>query len=211
MNLEHVLLRDTRANQPVATTVAEGTLYFVTDELVTEQSRSGSWVTYSGSVLDNLTFITESDETTDLPNSRQLLAGPGITLDDTTPGELTIEGTIVTEIIGITINGDPMTTGIKGSFFVPWNGTIIEAIILADDDGILEFDILKTDFATYPAGGTSIVASAPPELASTDKYQDSTLTGWDTDLAINDILEYELTVVDPAITRVTLFLVVELD
>jgi hypothetical protein len=47
MLLENVLLRDTRANQPAATAVAEGTLYYVTDESVTEQSRGGSWVDYS--------------------------------------------------------------------------------------------------------------------------------------------------------------------
>ncbi len=47
MNLEDVLLRDTRAAQPAANTVPEGTLYYVTDESVTEQSRSSAWVTYS--------------------------------------------------------------------------------------------------------------------------------------------------------------------
>jgi hypothetical protein len=47
MNLEDVLIRDTRANQPLATAVAEGSLYFVTDESVTEQSRGGAWVNYS--------------------------------------------------------------------------------------------------------------------------------------------------------------------
>lgn len=49
MNLEDVLLRDTRANQPAATDVAEGTLYYVSDEQVTEQSRAGAWVDYSDS------------------------------------------------------------------------------------------------------------------------------------------------------------------
>jgi uncharacterized protein DUF5907 len=47
MKLEDVLLRDTRANQPAANTVPEGTLYYVTDEAVTEQSRSAAWVDYS--------------------------------------------------------------------------------------------------------------------------------------------------------------------
>lgn len=47
MNLEDALLRDTRANQPVATDVAEGSLYYVTDEGVTEQSRAGVWEDYT--------------------------------------------------------------------------------------------------------------------------------------------------------------------
>ena len=46
--LEEVILRDTRANQPVASTVAAGTLYFVTDELVTERSNGTNWESYSG-------------------------------------------------------------------------------------------------------------------------------------------------------------------
>lgn len=48
MNLEDVLLRGTRVAQPLATAVAEGMLYYVTDEGVTEQSRAGAWVAYSG-------------------------------------------------------------------------------------------------------------------------------------------------------------------
>lgn len=36
------------------------------------------------------TYITENDETSLLPNSRQLLAGTGIVLDDSVAGELTV-------------------------------------------------------------------------------------------------------------------------
>ena len=36
------------------------------------------------------TYITENDETLTLPNSRQILAGSGITLDYSVPSELTI-------------------------------------------------------------------------------------------------------------------------
>ncbi len=37
----------TRAEQPAATSVYEGTLYFVTDELVTERSNGNTWDPYS--------------------------------------------------------------------------------------------------------------------------------------------------------------------
>lgn len=40
-------LRDTRANQPLASDVYAGTLYYVTDEAVTEQSDGAAWVTYT--------------------------------------------------------------------------------------------------------------------------------------------------------------------
>lgn len=47
MNLEDVHLRTTRALQPVATTVPNGTLCFITDEGVIEQSNGAAWVSYS--------------------------------------------------------------------------------------------------------------------------------------------------------------------
>lgn len=49
MNLEDILLRGTRAAQPLATSVADGTLYYVTDQFVLEQSNGVTWLTYSGS------------------------------------------------------------------------------------------------------------------------------------------------------------------
>lgn len=39
--------RGLRSAQPVATAVAAGTIYFVTDENVTEQSNGSAWVAYS--------------------------------------------------------------------------------------------------------------------------------------------------------------------
>ena len=39
--------RGTRVNQPAATTVLSGTLYFVTDENVVERSNGTSWESYS--------------------------------------------------------------------------------------------------------------------------------------------------------------------
>jgi hypothetical protein len=57
--LQDVIQRDTRANQPLATDVAPGTLYYVTDESVTERSSGVLWEDYSdggGSAgLDQLT------------------------------------------------------------------------------------------------------------------------------------------------------------
>lgn len=41
--LGEVILRDTRANQPAATAVADGTWYYVTDEFITERSNGATW------------------------------------------------------------------------------------------------------------------------------------------------------------------------
>ena len=58
MKLEEVLLRDTRANQPAATDVAAGTLYYVTDEQVTEQSDGAAWNDYSDAGSGGITQLT---------------------------------------------------------------------------------------------------------------------------------------------------------
>lgn len=47
--LGDVHLRGTRAAQPLATTKPDGTLYFVTDEGVTERSNGSAWQSFSGS------------------------------------------------------------------------------------------------------------------------------------------------------------------
>lgn len=57
------------------------------------------------------TFVTESDETGTLPNSRQLLGGRATSLDNTTPGELTInEDEFVTVEVARFLDG-PLTDG----------------------------------------------------------------------------------------------------
>lgn len=50
------------------------------------------------------TYLTATDETADLPNARQLLAGTGIAFDDTTPGERTVSSTVTGGIT--TLTGD---------------------------------------------------------------------------------------------------------
>ena len=42
-----IIQRDTRANQPLATAVDVGTLYYVTDESITERSNGTTWETYA--------------------------------------------------------------------------------------------------------------------------------------------------------------------
>lgn len=42
-----VIQRDTRANQPLATAVDVGTLFYVTDESTTERSDGTNWQTYA--------------------------------------------------------------------------------------------------------------------------------------------------------------------
>lgn len=58
MNLEDVHLRTTRALQPLATAVMTGTLCFITDEGVIEQSLAGIWESYSAAAVAGLNELT---------------------------------------------------------------------------------------------------------------------------------------------------------
>jgi len=64
MDLNDVIARGLRADQPSANTVAPGTLYFVTDESITERSNGTVWESYSGSGSSNLILVETVDVST---------------------------------------------------------------------------------------------------------------------------------------------------
>jgi len=56
--------RGTRADQPAATDVLAGTLYYVTDESVIERSNGVAWQSYSGAGITVLwSVLTNGDPT----------------------------------------------------------------------------------------------------------------------------------------------------
>lgn len=195
MNLEDVLLRDDRANQPAATDVAEGTLYYVTDESVTEQSRGGVWVDYSDSGAAGIDQLTGD-----------VTAGPG-----SGSQAATVKAAIRTTTIGITIDGagSAITTGIKGYRSFPVAATILGWRLLADIAGDVEFDVFKDPFASYPPT-TSIVAAAPPEMTGVDSAEDTTLTGWTTSVSAGDVFGFEV-ISAATLSRVTLELTLRIN
>jgi len=102
--------------------------------------------------------------------------------------------------------GSVITTGVKADIQVDFPCTIEEVTLLADVSGSIVVDIFKDTFANFPAVvGDSITASAKPTISSSDKSQDSTLTGWTTAIVAGDHIRFN---VDSAttITRVTLAL-----
>lgn len=57
-------------------------------------------------LLASKTYITETDESSDLPNSRQLLAGSNISFDDTVSNQRTINVTSVAQEWSVATNGN---------------------------------------------------------------------------------------------------------
>jgi len=103
--------------------------------------------------------------------------------------------------------GSAITTGQKGHLRIPFACTINRVTMMADVGGAIVVDIWKDTYANFPPdNGDSITASAPPTIAATNqKSEDSTLTGWTTAIAADDILAFN---VDSCatITRVTISL-----
>lgn len=100
-----------------------------------------------------------------------------------------------------------ITTGIKAQLEIPFDCTITDVVLIGDVVGSIVIDLKRSTYAGFPTT-VSIAASAKPTLSSSQKSNDSTLTGWNTALTAGDILEY---VVDSAstVTRVLVSLKVD--
>lgn len=100
-------------------------------------------------------------------------------------------------------------TGIKADIVVPYDCTIKEVVLLADQSGDVVLDIWKDTYANFaPTVADTITASAKPTLSSALKSQDSTLTGWTTSLTAGDVLRFNVDSV-ATITRLTIFIKLE--
>ena len=89
--------------------------------------------------------------------------------------------------------GSAIASGIKGDVPIPFDCTIEEVTMLADQSGSIVVDIWKDTYANHPAtDADSITASAVPTISSATKSQDSTLTGWTTSLTQGDILRFNV-------------------
>lgn len=197
MRLEDVLLRDTRANQPLATVVPVGTLYFVTDEGVTEQSDGATWLSYSAAAggtgdvvgpassvddriatFDGATGKLIQDGGTTIAALTALIPAAGITqlTGDVVAGPgsgsqvATLNNPYKAKIITLVVDGAGvvLTTGIKGFIQIPVNGTLIGWTLLADQAGAIVIDVWKDTYANYPpTNADSITNGIEPEIVAT--------------------------------------------
>jgi len=102
---------------------------------------------------------------------------------------------------------DVIPTGVQGDLGpIPFDCEIEMVTLLADQTGSIVVDIWNDVYGNFPPlVGDSITASAKPTISSSNKSQDSTLTGWTTAISAGDILRFN---VDSCatITQVTLML-----
>lgn len=105
MNLEDVIQRGTRAAQPLATAVATGTIYYVTDELVTERSNGTAWQSISDAGTGYTTEQAQ-DAVGAMADANSLL------YTDATPLlEVKIQQSITKDASGLKLSGDAATPG----------------------------------------------------------------------------------------------------
>lgn len=121
-----------------------------------------------------------------------------------TGGPITVDGvelqhtqTLTFVIAHFASPGSGIATGFSGVLVVPWACTITQVTLLSADpdvtSGSMVVDIWKDTYANYPpTGADSICASAKPTLSGAIKSQDSTLVGWTTALAADDILAFNV-------------------
>ena len=108
------------------------------------------------------------------------------------------------EALGIVIDGGASVPAIgsKGYVQVPYACTITGWTMLANASGSAQVTVKKSNYAGFPTTA-SIVASAPPNLASVQKNTSTSLTGWTTAISLGDVLEFNLDSVT-TVTRISL-------
>lgn len=89
--------------------------------------------------------------------------------------------------------GIAIQTGIKGDLKIPFDCVIQSAELVADRVGSIVVDVWKDDFISFPpVVGDSITGSTPPTLTNQIKVVDTTLTGWNRNIASGAWLRYNV-------------------
>jgi hypothetical protein len=204
--------RGTRTEQTAATPpLTVGTLWYVTDESVTERWNGSTWDGYSdsgGVLVPGAHHTTHETGGTDAITA---LAASVITTGTIASARLPPR----IGAVGILIDGggSAITTGVKGFLRIPFACTITGVTLLSTDAaataGSIVVDIWKDTYANYPPTvADTITASAKPTLSSANKSEDTTLTGWTTAITAGDVLGFNVDSV-ATVNRIALMLTVQ--
>lgn len=105
--------------------------------------------------------------------------------------------------------GNVLPLGVWGDVPVHFDGTIKEWRLIALAAGDLQIDIWKTTYASFPPTvANTITGSDVPSLVSSQKSDDTALTGWNTDIETGDVLRFNIDSVS-GITKATLTLTIQ--
>lgn len=75
--------------------------------------------------------------------------------------------------------GADIAVGSQATVYVPFGFTVLEAIVLGDQNGSLTCDVWADSYGNYPPTvADSITGSNPPKLVVQEKSSDLILTGW---------------------------------
>ena len=91
----------------------------------------------------------------------------------------------------------PMSQGIKGEMTLDVTGKIISWTLIGDQEGQVQFDIKKTDYANFPTF-SSICGTERPQLgdittgAEARINRNTTISSWSPILNSGDILQFEI-------------------
>jgi hypothetical protein len=168
-------------------------------------------LTVTGTITNNGTWLTIPVSYTSgaLPSNNELRSVIGVR--NGLQGVQGVTGPVgtVKRTVGVSIDGggSVITTGTKGYVEVPYAGTINEWKIIADVSGSATFDVWKAN-AAIPTNANSITAAAKPTLTAAQRATSTTLTGWTTNVAANDVFGFEVESAT-TITKAVLIVVIQ--
>mgnify|MGYP001321938540 FL=1 len=91
----------------------------------------------------------------------------------------------------------PMSSGIKGEMTLDVTGEIQSWTVIGDQDGQIQFDVKKVDYANFP-NFASICGNEKPQLGDISTQQEArkntntTISSWNKSLNAGDILQFEV-------------------
>lgn len=101
--------------------------------------------------------------------------------------------------------GAPISTGSKGTFRIPYAGTITACILSTmTNNSSVTLTLKKCTQASFPGSLASIVAAAKPTLTNANTSIDSTLSGWTTSVAAGDLFEVIVDTIDGTLADFTI-------
>ena len=91
----------------------------------------------------------------------------------------------------------PMSSGIKGEMTLDVTGEIQSWTVIGDQDGQIQFDVKKVDYANFP-NFASICGNEKPQLGDISTQQEArkntntTISSWNKALNAGDLLQFEV-------------------